>query len=274
MPVARPVLLALMLCLLPPLPARAGVDVADYAVAIFPMTPPADIKRRWQPLLDQLTLDTGLRFHFVFYDDNAGFEQGLGRDKAAFAFMGPAQLWKFRARYQPVLRDREAMVGVVVVRRNSPLQHLGDLRGRRLAMPEGPAFAARTLLELALREQRISPDVVQVKTQSNGFRSVVLGKVDAAAGSNYGLKLLAPELVQQIRVIFRSQDLPPPAFAASVHTNPDDVRKVKAALLQMQQRHAALLDAALLPGIVEADFERDYAPLGRLLDSEAGNAPH
>lgn len=274
MPVARPVLLALLLCLLPPLPARAGGDAANYAVAIFPITPPSDIKRRWQPLLDQLGLDTGLHFHFVFYDDNAGFEQGLLRDEAAFALMGPAQLWKLHAHYLPILRDREAMVGVVVVRRNSPLQHLGDLGGRRLAVPEGPAFAARTLLERALREQRIFPDVVQVKTQSNGFRSVVLGKVDAAAGSNYGLKLLPPEIRQQIRIIFRSEDLPPPAFTASVHTDPVDVRKVKAALLQMQQHHAVLLEAVLLPGITEADFERDYAPLGRLLDEEAGHAPH
>jgi ABC-type phosphate/phosphonate transport system substrate-binding protein len=273
MPVARPVLLALLLCLLPPLPARAD-DAAGYAVAIFPMTPPSDIKRRWQPLLDQLGQDTGLRFHFVFYDDNAGFERGLLHEEAAFALMGPAQLWKLHDHYQPILRDREAMVGVVVVRRNSPLQHLGDLAGRRLAVPEGPAFAARTLLERALREQRINPDVVHVKTQSNGFRSVVLGKVDAAAGSNYGLKLLPPEILQQIRIIFRSEGLPPPAFTASVHTNPEDVRKVKAALLQMQQHHAALLESALLPGITEADFERDYAPLGRLLEEEAGHAPH
>lgn len=277
MPVARLVQLVLLVCLLTPvaaLRAHAEPAVTDYSVAVVPAIPPSDIKRRWQRLLDQLGHDTGLHFHFRFYEDNQAFEAGMQRREADFAMLGPVQLWKLRSQYRPLVRDSLPLVGMVVVAKAGPLQQLTDLNGKRLGIPDGTDFAANVFLRQALADARTEPVMVPVHTQSNGFRNVIVGKVDAATVNNYSIRLLPAEITRQLRIIHSSSELPPPAFSVAVHVTAEDAQKVKNAFLHFRQTHPEMLESALMPNIVEADFDRDYAMLAKLMAPEAGNAPH
>ena len=59
------------------MPGPAPAAATAYSVAVVPALPATEIKRRWQPLLDQLSHDTGFVLHFRFYADNEQFEEGL-----------------------------------------------------------------------------------------------------------------------------------------------------------------------------------------------------
>lgn len=271
--------LGLLACLLlacfgpaPAAHAQAAATGPDYSVAILPVMPPSEIKRRWQPLLDQLTRETGLRFHFRFYEDFESFNAGLLKEEADFAVMSPLHIWRLRNHYRPQLRGSLPLTGMVVVRQDSPVHQLADLRGRHIAIQEGDNLSANILVGQTLREQKIEINLRLVKTESNALRSVVLGKADAAVVNNYILKFLPPEIVTQIRILYRTADLPPPPIAVSNSVNFDDVKKVKVALLHLRETHAALLEGILMPDITEADMERDYSIVGKLIPGEAGNA--
>ena len=269
--VARHWLCACMLLgsLLAPFPDTAHAAPAVYTVAIVPVLPATEIKRRWQPLLDQLAQETGLGFRFRLYEDNAQLEASLLRGEPDFAMIGAFQLWHVRPHYLPILRDTRPMIGMVVVRQDSTLHTLSDLNNRTLALPNGSDMTSTLLTSQVLKDLKVRPQLKGQRTHVNGLRAVMLGKVDAAVINSYSLQLLPPELVQQLRVIYRTEPLPPPAFAVAPHVPAAYVRKVKAGFMRLNTTQPALLEAALLPNVTEADMERDYNILSRILPAEA-----
>ncbi len=267
-------LLLLLLCVWP-----AGVHAQDkptaiYTVAIVPVVPPSEIKRRWQPLLDRLNQDSGLHFRFRFYKDFQSFEKGLAQGEPDFAVMSPLQTWRMRQHYLPALRGNVAMNGIVVVHKDSPIRQLADLHERTLSLPDGGNHAANLLVLQGLKEQKIMPDLRPVKTENNAVRSVLLGKADAAIINNYTLKFVPDGLSVQLRIIHQTVDLPPPPISASLRLRPEVVAQMKAAMLRLQEREPQLLQSIMMPVIVEADLERDYSIMGKLLPLEADNGSY
>jgi ABC-type phosphate/phosphonate transport system substrate-binding protein len=253
-------------------PARAQEPAARaYTVSVIPAVPPSDIKRRWQPLLEQLSRETGLHFHFRFYDDFQAFEAGLDSTEPDFVIMSPVQVWRLRHSYRPFLRSNLGLIGMVVVQKESDIRQLSDLEKRTLTMQPGETLAANPLLLHRLKEQGITPLLLAAKTESNALRSVVMRKADAALVSNYAMKLMPSGFLPQLRIIHQTLELPPPALCASQRIPTADVAKVKAAMLKFQGAQTQLLQSILMTDITEADLDRDYSIVGKLLPSEAGN---
>lgn len=249
-----------------------GTRMPDYAVALLLNTTPSEMKRHWQLVLNQLTNDTGLHFHLRFYEDVASFENSLMLNETDFALLGPLQVWKLRSRYQPHLRSRLPLTSAVIVLENSSLNKLSDLKGRPLGLQEGANHSANVLVLRELNAQKTEPELTFVRTESNALRAVIMGKIDAAIVDNFNLKALPPEIVAQVKIIYRSRELPAPAFVANLSLPPETIEKVKKSLLRLQKTHAQLLDAVLLPDLTEADLNQDYADIGKALTSEADNA--
>ena len=104
---------------------------------------------------------------------------------------------------------------------------------------------------------------------------MIVGTIDAATVNNYSMRLLPAEITAQLRIIHFAGELPPPAFAAALHVAAEDAKRVRDAFLRFRQTHPDLLESALMPNIVEADFDRDYSALAKLMTTEAaGNAAH
>ncbi len=267
-----PLLLSLLLLLAASGPACARETAAPaYTIAIIPVVPASETKRRWQPVLDQLNRDTGLHLHFRFYEDFQRFENGLARDEPDFAVMSPLQAWRFRSHYRPQLRGHLMLTGIVVVPKDSPIQQLADLQGHSLSLPEGKNHPANLFVLQSLKEQKITPLLHLVKTESNALRSVTLGKADAAIINNYTLKFVPADMTRQLRIIHQTTDLPPPPIAASLRLPAQDLQKIRSAMLRYPQTHPDLLQDSLMPDIVEADLERDYGVVGKLFPGEGGN---
>ncbi|HEX6591700.1 MAG TPA: phosphate/phosphite/phosphonate ABC transporter substrate-binding protein [Moraxellaceae bacterium] len=248
--------------------APAMAAGAEYSVAVLPFIPPSEIKRRWQPVLDQINRDTGLRLHFRYYDDNQEFERDLVQGRADFAVMTPLQTWLLRQQYRPLLRNTQPLVGLVVVRNDSKIKQLADLHERKVGLQEGENQPSSMLIRRALREQKIEPDLQFMRSETNALRSVVLGKTDAAIANNYVLRFLPLEIGRQLRVVYSASEMPPPPFTASQKLPAEDVAKVKAAVLAFRSSHPELLEATLMPDVTEADLERDYAAMAKLLAGE------
>ncbi|MDI1301373.1 MAG: PhnD/SsuA/transferrin family substrate-binding protein [bacterium] len=277
MPFARLLCHALFLCLVfceQTAHAQTSVAGTDYVVSLIPDMPPSEVKRRWQPVLDQLAHDTGLHFHLHFYADLNSFENGLMPDEVDFAVLSPAQVWMLRSHYRPQLRNGMAMAGIVITQKNSAIKQLGDLRGHSVSLQQGKNIPANLFVQQALREQKIDPDLNVVRSESNALRSVVLGKSDAAIINNYLLQTLPSEIAAQIRVIYRTQELAPPAISSNARLPEEDVRKVKKSLLHLHEAGSPLLDVISMPDPVEADFDRDYSVIGHAMNSEAASESH
>jgi phosphonate transport system substrate-binding protein len=86
-----------------------------------------------------------------------------------------------KKKYQPLLADSEDLLtGILVVRADSPIKSLDELKGKNISFPAPNAFAASLLIRAELAKKKININPVFVKTHSNVYRSVI-GK-DAIAG--------------------------------------------------------------------------------------------
>lgn len=274
MPTARLPRLTLLLCLLAgllPAALRAQPAPREYTVAVIPIMPPAEVKRRFQPLLDELSRRTGLHCRFHFYQDFARFERGLEAEEVDFAVASPVLIWQMRDRYRPLLRGRLPLVGQVVVRRDSPLQQLPDLAGHSLGYQAGGALSTNLFVLRTLREQKIAYQPQPLNTESSALRAAFLRRNDAALVNNYLMQLVPADVARQLRVIHNAPELPPPAFTASRRTPAEAVQRFRDALLGMRETQPALLESILMPDIMEADLERDYGIMARHL--AAGERP-
>lgn len=267
----RPLLLLCLLAGLLPAALRAQPAARDFTVAVIPIMPVAEVKRRFQPLLDEVTRRTGLRYRFHFYKDFARFEQGLNAEEVDFVVASPVLTWQLRDRYRPLLRGHLPLVGLIVVRRDSPLQQLPDLAGRSLGFQEGGALSTNLFVLRALREQKIAYQPQPLNTESSALRAAFLRRNDAALVNNYLMQLVPADVARQLRVIHTAPDLPPPAIMASRQTPAEAVQKFRDTLLGLRESRPDLLESILMPGIVEADLERDYGIMARHL--AAGERP-
>ncbi|MDP2227675.1 MAG: PhnD/SsuA/transferrin family substrate-binding protein [Moraxellaceae bacterium] len=274
MPVTRLRLCAsILLVALLPVTAQSRPDPGrpTYTIAMVPVLTPTDIHRRWQPLLEQLARDSGLALRFRYYENSESFEAAIANGEPDFALLGPWQLWQNRQQYRPLLHFGRPLTGLVMVRNDSPVQSLTDLRKRSLGMPDGNDLPSGVLMRQQLHEHKTEPRIVPTRTHANGLRSVLLGRVDAVSTNNYSLLLLAPDMAAQLRAIHETQPLPPPALAAARRLPPDIAASVLNALLDLQKERSPLLGPMLMHDIVEADLERDYGMLERLPVNEAAH---
>lgn len=261
----RPLLLLSLLAGLLPGALRAQPAAREYTVAVIPIMPPAEVKRRFQPVLDAATRSTGLRFRFHFHKDFKRFEQGLNAEEVDFAVGSPVLTWQVRDSYRPILRGRLPLVGQVVVRRDSPLQQLGDLAGHSLGFQEGGALSTNLFVLRTLREQKVAYRPQPLNTESSALRAAFLRRNDAALVNNYLMQLVPANVARQLRVIHNAPDLPPPAIMASRQTPAEVVQKFRDALLALRETQPALLESILMPDLMEADLERDYGIMARHL---------
>lgn len=273
MPLLRPLrLLFALLLLLAGSKVAAADREAGWTVSVVPIMPAAEIKRRWQPVLDQIAHDSGLQLRFRFHEDFAAFERAMARGESDFVVASAVQTWRLRQVYRPILRGRLPLTGLVVVRHDSPLQRLSDLGGRVLCIQAGNEISSNLLVLQTLREQKLAVTINPLNTESSALRSVLRGKSDAAVINNYLMGLLPPDIAPRLRVIHRTLDLPPPAISASTRTPADTVDRFRRGMLRLRETHPSLLDAILMPDLTEADLDRDYANVGKLIPAEAGNA--
>jgi phosphonate transport system substrate-binding protein len=227
------------------------------------------ISSSWTALLKEVGLRSGLCFELVVAPSIPIFEQQILSGGLDFAFLNPYhQLVAYRLQgFTPLVRDSQTpLVGLVMVRKDSPMRKLTDLNGATIAFPAPNAFAASLLIRALLVRGGIRFKPEYVRTHSNVYRSVVLASSKAGGGVNNTFQRERPEVREQLRVLWRTPPFPSHPFSASKRV-PERIRaKVQASFLQLATTPEGeqLLKKVQLPRVVKADYQRDYAPLGSL----------
>lgn len=246
-------LAALLLSLWPTAPALAAESGEGLGVAVSPVLPATEMKRRWQPLLDYLGQASGLRLYFQFHESGPAFHASLRDGGPAFAVLGPLQQERARARYRPIVVDTQPLRGLVLVHRDSPVRTVADLQGRVLGLPASLDPAAGPYLRQLLQAQGVQVQFQTVTTQGNAYHSVTRGMLEAMASDSVNYRLQSPELLQQLRVVYTAPPLAPMAFVARRDLPAAEVRAFREALLAL--RDPALLASLPFAGLRAAEAE-------------------
>lgn len=249
--------------------AAEQVGQPTYVVSVVPQFPAADIARTWTPILARLSQDLGVRFELKVARDIPSFEAEVREGLPDFAYLNPFH--QVRARrahgYVPLVRDAELLTGILVVRKDDPIDSTRQLADQAVAFPAPNAFGASLLIRAQLDEvDRVRIQPIYARTHTNAYRQTLAGKTAATGGLRATLEREPAEVQAGLRILFETPGAAPHPLSAHPRVPAGVQKAVQAAWLKLAREPAlqASFQGIPMPRPLRADHARDYAPLERL----------
>lgn len=127
----------------PTVTALEQTEKPTLILAIHPYLAPDEIIKRFTPLADYLGQQLGQKVHVRVGPSYAAHIDAIGSDSVDIAFMGPVAYVELSARYstKPLLarlaiNGEPVFRGIIIVRKESTLKSLEELKGKRFAFGE------------------------------------------------------------------------------------------------------------------------------------------
>lgn len=252
-------LTACLLTLALPVPAVAGTS---YTLGVVPQFGQRKLIATWDPIEKELSRRTGLEIHLVATLTVPEFEWALEKGTFDFVYANPYHILRVSDSqgYIPLVRDREPLRGILLVRRDSPVKSVKELAGKTMAVPSPNALGASLLLRADLDHlYGVRLSMVNAKTHSSAYLTVLNGLTDAGGGVQKTLAEQPPDIREGLRILYTTRAMPSHPIAAHPRIKTDVRERVRKALLEMSDTPAgkALLDEIPMPAPVTASPE-DY----------------
>lgn len=197
----------------------------------------------------------------------------------------------------PILRqwkyEEAEYHSVILVKKDSGINTLSDLKGKVIAFDEPHSTSAHVLPRMLLAEKKLKlvqviapggaePDAVGFihSSDDNAPHLLVIGKVDAAATSHREFQVLRPEIRDGLKIIARTKSVPRQIISVHKDLDPKIVASLREILINMDknpegqaalkgQQRTTKIDE-IPPGSLEhlKDIERFiFSTLGKQVDS-------
>jgi len=228
----------------------------EMTFGIVPQQAASKLARLWSPVLDYVSRQSGLKIQFATAKDIPTFEQHLDAGEYDFAYMNPYHFTVFNRHpgYQAVVRARDKEIkGIIVVRKDSPIQSIEEFDQMTLAFPAPAAFAASILPRSELLSRGLDFQSSYVSSHDSVYLAVAKGIYPAGGGVIRTFKNIAPEIRDQLRVLWTSRGFTPHAIAAHPDVSAEALSAVQSALVAMEKSDEG---KALLKRLNIRGFER------------------
>ena len=231
------ILFVLLLFILTPLAQAESDNAKVYTFGIVPQQSATRLARLWVPVLNYLGGKSGFDLRFKTAPNIPTFEKRLAAGEYDLAYMNPYHYTVFHQSpgYVAFAHAADKQIkGILVVRKDSPIQDLEALAGQTLAFPAPAAFAASMLPRAQLRKLGIAIQPNYVSSHDSVYRGVVKGIYPAGGGVMRTLLSIAPEIRDQLRVLWTTEGYTPHAFAAHPAVPIGVVDRLQQAMLNMK----------------------------------------
>lgn len=233
-----------------------------YTFAVVPQFEQRKLFAIWTPIVAEISRRTGLSLNLVATLTVPEFEKELARGSFDFVYANPYHILREvpRQGYIPLVRDKAALRGILVVRKDSPIQSMKELDGKTIAVPSLNALGASLLIRADLEHLfGARPTLLSVKTHSSVYLHVANGLATAGGGVEKTLHEQDQAIQNQLRVLYVTRDMPSHPVAAHPRI-PVAVRdKVQKAFLDfsMTEKGRSLLEDVPMMTLVSTSIA-DY----------------
>jgi phosphonate transport system substrate-binding protein len=200
-----------------------------YEFGVFPYLPLTKIHALYAPMAKDFEAKLRRQVRLSSKAAYASFAEELRKETYDIAFVQPFAYVDAHDKrgYLPLARRAEDLEAVIVVRQDSPLQTIKDLKGRTVANPPVDA-AVSHLTSMALRDAGIDPEAgVKRDYGKNHFaclQSVLIGVADACGTAEQPLRTLQKErrMSTGFRVLHKATPIPSALFVVHKRVPPKD----------------------------------------------------
>ena len=205
--------------------APAG-EACQLVLGIFPRWSATETFDRFQPLAQALAQGIACDVKLETTKDFPSFTRAVAAGRYDIVHYNPIQHWRAHQRfgYRAILMNEEDgeryITGIVAVRKDSPVQHLAELRGKTIVFGgDRDAMVAYVATTTLLRAAGLKAGDYREQfalNPSQGIIGLQHGRGDAATAADLFLKI--PNLIggldpSAVRVIARTPPLPQHAWA-------------------------------------------------------------
>lgn len=278
------ILVTLSGCDAPPAPSGPryaetppGSTTPVLRFAIHPLHNPQKLASAYQPLIDHLNRQlNGTRLELEASRDYAEFERKFRQRSPDFLLSNPWQtLEAGKVGYHVLAMAGEPadFKGLILVRRDSGIEHVGDLRGKAISYPSPTALAACVMPQWFFHANGLNVtrdlDNRYVGSQESSILNVYLGQT--SAGATWpppwrAFQKAHPREAAELRVAWETPDLINNSVMARDDVPEDTIATVRRALLELERSTEG---REILAGIETARFhpagDKDYDVVRRFI---------
>lgn len=262
-------------------PAVAG-SVKILKVGRIPYLDPRKMVRNYESMMEYLKKELQLNeVRLVLTPDYNTLTQFLKEGKidiawhGVFAYPRARELTGARAILTPIWSGKKSYRGIIVVRADSNINSLSDLKGRSFAFTDKKSASGYFLPTIHLLENNIDPEkdfskVEYIKKHDNILYNILYKKFDAGAVYDNSFQLLKnDEEIKQLKIISKTADILNEPIMVRKDLPDEITAKVKNAFLKLsssdpQTKHI-LNDIGNLDGFTES-CDKDYDELVRMVE--------
>ncbi len=247
----------------------------ELVFGVLPQSMSYAMKKQWQLLIEQVSVESGHKIRFEAADDLEDFERKLSRGAYDFVLLN-AQMYTQahdKTGYEAFAKESgHTDKGVIVVHRDSPIKTLADLKNQSLAMSDPRHFTSTVLTKAHLDDAGIKVNEEYVESDTSVYRAVVHGDIPAGAGEINTLNNINPNAHSKLRIIWSSKQYSSNAFAAHPRVKPEQLKRVQQALLELNTdaKGKRLLSKVKFKGIAEAS-DQEWDDIRTLKQQLAAN---
>lgn len=238
----------------------------EYLFGVHPLHNPQRLFEVFGPLMDYLSEQIPqARFRLEASRNYASYDQKLYAGKFHFSLPNPYQTINAADRGYRIfakMGDDQNFRGIILVRKDSGIEQVGDLRGKAVSYPAPTALAATMLPQYYLQQHGIDVehdlDNRYVGSQESSVMNAFLGETAAAATWPPPWRSLVkerPELARELRVIWETEPLLNNGLVASPQVPDEIVDQVRGQLIRLHThpRGRQILEAMELSRFEPAD---------------------
>jgi phosphonate transport system substrate-binding protein len=255
-----------------------GVAAAEIKFCILPRLSAVEMTTMFNPLADYLSKETGEKVTLVIPKDFSAFKDAVKAGQVDIAFSNPIIYVELKSNtnLQPLglsseLKGGTRFRGIIVARKDSGIEKLQDLKGKKLIFVDkdsagGYIFQMLLLSKAGMDVQKDFTLLPFAKKHDNVMMAVFNKAADAGGIREDDFDKMKDKVdLSQMKIIGYSDYFPNWPLFATPKLAKDAEAKIKAALLKLkpnEPRSEAVLGAAKLNGFA-AVSDKDYDELRR-----------
>lgn len=213
-------------------------------MGIFPYINSYAVVSQFVPVRDHLATQLGRPIQVFTASDFRSFFERTQKEEYDIVLTAPhfARLAITEANYVALATYKAELNSVIIVKRDSPIQQLSELRGKSIAVPDKLAIVTMLGTQL-LREAGLQPDkdyqLVVTRSHSSAALSVQSSQHAAAIIGSTPFKQLPQEQQDGLRIIGTSATLPTQYYLAHKRLGGRQIEQIRSALLQFAEKTPA-----------------------------------
>ena len=254
-------------------PAQASAEIKFGTV---PRLSAAELQAMFTPLADYLSREVGEKVTIVVPKSFDGVKEAVKAGQMDIGFVNPliyVQI-KDKVNIEPLALSSEVksgtrLRGIIIVRKDSGISKLQDLKGRKISFVEEDSPAGHLFQKLLLSRAglNVDKDIIALpyaKTHENVVMAVFNKTADAGAVREEQLDKMKGSLdVSQLKIVGYTDYFPNWPFFSTPHLKQETADKIRAALLKLKPndpQNEKILGPARLTGFV-AVTDKEYDDL-------------